>query len=309
MPPVTPTTGGPVDGYHLYRFPIILPTDSWLANMPHGLKCYTRSELVYWSEYGPDGNRYCETHGTVETDPKNQRARRVFGGRPVVVRGMCEPNACPEYQASKCKLSGQLLFYVPGAPGSSAIALATTSFYSLQQMRQQMEMVAFIRGGKISGVLNGKPLFYLTKKYEDVSMLDENGQAKKVKQWLIHLEANIDMTRLFRESEPNQVLADGATAAQVLTHQPAQPAVLPGPLPEPTEPEAADEPGLLEQVERAVAAIGIDTTAFALYAEAKFGGDWKTDEDTLQVLLAELAEAQEDPQAFAEKVAAQDCPF
>lgn len=234
------------EGLHLYRFPAIFPVDAWQAVMRHGLNCYTRSERVYWSDYGPDGTRYCKTHGVVEVDPQSKRAHRPFGGRPVILRaendGRCEPERCKEYQARKCNLTGSFLFYVPGVPGSSAIELPTTSFYSMQQARQKLEMVAFIRGGRISGTENGRPIFYLAKKQHEVSMIDpETGQAKKVKQWLIELEADIDMTKLFIAGESQHLLAAGETAAQALEHKLTDDAEF-DTVGEPVEPEVTAAP-------------------------------------------------------------------
>lgn len=206
---------------HLYRFPVIFPMDSWAAVMPHALRAYSRAGLLYWSEYGADGTRYCKTRGEVKVDPSAKRAVRVFGGRPVMLRaendGRCEPERCPQYQRRECNFSGQILFFIPGIPGSSAISLATNSIYSMQQARQTLEMVSFLRGGRISGTHNGKPIFYITKKREEVSMLDpETGQAKRVMQWLINLEADIAMDRVFAETEDHQQIAGGASAAALL---------------------------------------------------------------------------------------------
>lgn len=211
------------EGRHLYRFPVIFPVDAWQTVMPHSMRCYTRNELVYWSEYGPDGARYCKTRGKIEVDPRSKRAHRPYGGRPVVLRseheGRCEPEQCAEYQSRKCNLSGGLLFYVPGVPGSSAIELPTTSFYAMQQMRQQLEMVAFLRGGKISGTVDGRPIFYLAKKKAEVSMIDpETGQAKKVHQWIVSMEADIDMTRVFQAGEVPAALSAGEQAAHALEY-------------------------------------------------------------------------------------------
>src|SRR5690606_40610201 len=45
----------------LLRFPVIFPTDSWQANLPHALRAYTRSELQFWSDYDQAGVRRCFT--------------------------------------------------------------------------------------------------------------------------------------------------------------------------------------------------------------------------------------------------------
>jgi len=214
---------GDGSGRQLYRFPVIFALDNWQGNMPHEFACYTASERLYWSEYDQDGNRYCLTHGDADfIQVGNQRqARRTAGGRPVVARasngGICNPEECPEYQSRACTITGRFLFYIPGMPGSSAIELPTRSFYALQNARQQMEMMAYITGGRISGTHNGKALFWISKKNEVVSMIDPaTGKAKRVNQWIISLEADVDMTRIFEHQEAAQALADGNQAAAAL---------------------------------------------------------------------------------------------
>jgi len=215
------------EGFRLYRFPVIFPVDAWPAVMPHGLHCYTKSELVYWSEYGADGKRYCYTRAQVPIDPQSKRAVRQFGGRPVMPRtdlnpaGLCTPEKCPEYQGKKCNLDGSFIFYIPGLAGLGAVELPTKSFYSLDPARTKFEIVAYLRGGKISGTVNGKPIFYITKKQQEVVMLDDQGKPKKVKQWLIVLEADIDMTRVFQDSEQKALEAGGVRAVAALQAPPA----------------------------------------------------------------------------------------
>lgn len=309
------------DGVRLYRLPIVLPLDTWLGNMPHGLKEYSRSELIHWSEYRPDGNRYCYTRGAVEIDPKNKRARRVFGGRPVILRddngGQCIPERCPEYQASKCKLSGDLLFYVPGVPGS-AILLPTTSFYSMSKWRQQMEMVGFLRG-RLSGLgPDNKPVFWLSKKQEEVSMIDpETGRPKRVMQYLVNLEADIDMSRVFRSDTP---ALPGAEAAAMLGHDAEDGEVIQGEVLPPDAPPVQTAPpvnikALRRETNAALVATGIDLEDFKAYAARRWQVDWSTDPEILPLVRDELVAASTDVPAYIVKMQAlsaitsEDCPF
>lgn len=217
--------GSDVDGHRrLLRFPVIFPTDSWQANMPHDLRAYTRSELQYWSDYDQNGMRRCFTKASVAVDPKSQRAPRLFGGRPSVPRpdngGVCDPEKCPQYQSGLCNLTGNLLFFIPGIPGGAAISLPFKSFYGMEQARQTMAMVAFLRGGRISGTHEGKPIFWITKKLQEVSMIDrETGKPKRVAHWIVTLEADIDMLKVFRAAEERMATAreDGALAAAALS--------------------------------------------------------------------------------------------
>ncbi len=310
------------DGARLYRLPIVLPLDTWLGNMPHGLKEFSRSELIHWSDYGPDGNRYCYTRGAVEIDPKNKRARRVFGGRPVILRnenyGQCVPDHCPEYQASKCKLSGGLVFYVPGVPGSSAIQLPTTSFYSLSQWRQQMEMVGFLRG-RLSGLgPDNKPVFWLSKKQEEVSMIDpETGRPKRVMQYLVNLEADIDMSRVFRTDTP---ALPGAEAAAMLGHDAEDGEVIQGEVLPPDAPPVQASPpvdikALRKETNAALIATGINLEEFKTYAAHRWHVDWSTDPEILPLVRDELVAAVADVPSYIIKMQAispitsEDCPF
>lgn len=209
----------------LLRFPVIFPTDYWQTNIPNKLECHSRSGLLYWSDYDQAGNRRCLTRKPVEVDQRNKRAARTFGGRPAIPRpdtnGVCDPEKCPQYQNNECNLKGSLLFYIPSTTGSGAIALPLGSFYALEQAREAMTMVAYLRGGKISGTHDGKPIFYITKKRQEVSMLDrETGLPKKVPHWIVTLEADIDMLKVFQDVE-HKVLENQASNAALALSAPA----------------------------------------------------------------------------------------
>lgn len=298
------------EGMRLYRFPAIFATDAWLANMPHGLKCYTRSELVYWSDYSAEGSRVCKTRSQPVIDHKAQRARRTFGGRATVLRaerdGRCEPEQCQEYQDKKCTLSGGLLFYVAGVHGSGAVELSTNSFYAMQQFRQQMEMISFLRGGKLSGTIDGKPIFWITKRQDEVAMLDPaTGAPKKVKQWIIHLDADIDMMRVFQASERAPLLMAGATAAAALEPAIAQPdeKIHTGVIePKPVTPPLSDDREKIKTLRRAVADqldfYKIVPSVFAKYACGKWGSDWSATTTALDLAQQELIAARADPETY-----------
>ena len=218
-------------GRQLYRFPLVLPMDNWMQTMPHGLQSYNARGLQYWSDYDAAGKRFCMTYAGAEIDPRNQRAIRARGGRKQIPRGECLPEACAEYQRGACKLKGQLLFYVPGIPGMGLIAMPSTSFYSMQQMRGQMELVAGLRGGRISGVDHGQPIFTLVKVDREVTKL-ENGVPVPVKQYLTHLEVAVDMVGMIAHAER---LALGAPARMIET------LAIEAPPPDPDEPPTLEE--------------------------------------------------------------------
>jgi hypothetical protein len=215
------------DGFRrLYRFPVVFPADVWQSIMPHALMCYGASQLKYWSEYSSDGReRYCMTFEHVAVDSTGKRAIRIFGGRKHVTRaennGHCDPEMCPEYQSKQCNLTGRFIFLIPGIPSINAIELATNSFYSMNAARQTLETVGFLRGGRISGFLDGRTSFWLTKRLHEVPMIGEDGQPRRVSQWLIELEAPVDLTRLLRTEDDDTRLAQGEGAVAVLTGAPS----------------------------------------------------------------------------------------
>lgn len=272
------------EGRHLYRFPVVFPVDSRLGVLPHGLKCHAASQLKYWSEYDAEGNRYCMMLQALSNSDCNKRAKRLFGGRQKVLRpdndGVCNPSECAEYQDRKCNLSGSLVFYIPGIPGSSAIELPTTSFYSLDRILQTLGMVGHIRGGRISGTVAGRPIFYLTKVRRAVSMIKEDGTPTKVKQWIVELEADIDVSKLFEQSEPSHLLESGAAAVKALE----------------CSGEKGSEP---DPYEAYLNTLGIEMEAFEAYASAKWGEQWRLLETDI---VMELETAMENPEGYRQAI-------
>jgi hypothetical protein len=75
------------EGRHLYRFPVVLPSDRWQTVMPHELADWGSHDKRFWSEYSADGRvRYCMCHAPVPVDAQGRRAVRLFGGRKTVMR-------------------------------------------------------------------------------------------------------------------------------------------------------------------------------------------------------------------------------
>ena len=206
----------------LYRFPVVWPADLWQAVMPHELVAWGANERKFWSEYSPDGQvRYCKCHAPVPKDPAGKRAIRIFGGRKTTLRsengGLCNPESCAEYQNRHCNLSGRFIFYIPGIKSIDAFELATNSFYAMNAAIQKFQAIAFMRGGRISGFLDGRRIpFYLTKRLMEVPHIDPEGRAVRVKQWIIELEAPVDVSALLRAQDDEAVIENAGRAAQVL---------------------------------------------------------------------------------------------
>jgi hypothetical protein len=203
----------------LYRFPVVFPADAWQNVMPHELVTWTSSERRYWSEYSEDGQtRYCKTYEQLPAAGEGRRVVRVFGGRKTTLRGenngLCEPEKCPEYQGKKCNLSGRFIFFIPGVKSISAFELPTNSFYAMQAAIEKFQTIGFMRGGRISGFLDGQRTpFYLSKRLVEVSRIDEDGKPSRVAQWLIELEAPVDPTALLRTDEGLEALEMRAAEA------------------------------------------------------------------------------------------------
>ena len=198
----------------LYRFPVVFPADAWQSVMPHELVAWTANERRFWSEYAADGQtRYCMSHAPVPVVSGTRRAIRVWGGRKTMRRadngGLCDPESCAEYQDRKCNLSGRFIFFIPGIKSISAFELPTNSFYAMNAAIQKFQTIGFMRGGRISGFLDGKHTpFYLTKRLVEVPRIDDEGRAVRTSQWLIELEAPVDVAALLRPDEG----LDGAEA-------------------------------------------------------------------------------------------------
>lgn len=305
--------GEPLDGKtRLLRFPVIFPTDSWQANLPHALQCFTASELKYWSDYDADGTRRCFTRLAASVNGQNRRATRTFGGRQKVLRpdnqGICDPEKCPQYQSSSCNLKGNLLFFVPGITGSGAISLPLTSFYGMEQARKTMAMVAFLRGGRISGTHDGQPIFYITKTQQSVSMLDrETGAPKKVSHWIVTLEADIDMLQVFKAAESrllnSAAAADAALALSSPEHhddyEDDDNDALEGELEPALDGEPEIDPHQLilsrrQAVNDLIKTVGVDTIVFSNWMVETSGiVNWGRDLEGLQQAMDHLEEALE----------------
>ncbi len=320
-------------GRRLYRFPVVFPVDSWLAVMPHAYKAYTRSQLRFWSEYDRDGVRWCMTRAPLEKlDNPDKRSKRNFqkpgAGRPAIKRdwneGRCAPGQCPEYQKGECKLSGSLVFYVPGVRVAGAIELPTTSFYSLEAIHEQLELMMHARG-RITGTVNGQPMFYVTKRYDEVSMLDlESGEPKRVKQWLVALEGAVDMTNLLPSAADTDMPAqtpvavlegrapsrdDGEIADGHYTEAGGAPPD-DGPPPVDADEFGGDAPRepTLEELQASIGnrlrTLQIQFADFDPYAMTAFGEDWKSNTTLLGRALDKL-ESIEDVEAFHAEMAQQ----
>ncbi|MHB1642260.1 MAG: recombination directionality factor [Acidithiobacillus sp.] len=229
----------------LYRFPILFYHLSADEIINGSLQCFKSGGIKYWSEYKPDGTRVCMMKQKPPVNQKTQRVVRVFGGRKDVLRpennGVCDPENCPEYQNMECSERFQILGYIPGVcKASDLLGIPTGSYYSTDHMRQVIQQVASVCGGeiplRIQRGAQGNPLFWISKHWEEVVRIDDRGESKKQGQWLIHLDADIELALLMdihdafsRASNAQQAykalagnVVDIPHAPAAITHAPAE---------------------------------------------------------------------------------------
>lgn len=308
------------EGRRLYRFPVVFPSDHWQTVMPHELAAWGTHEKHFWSQYSADGRvRHCMTHAPVPVDDTGRRIIRLFGGRKAVPRednhGNCEPEACREYQQRQCNLTGRFLFFIPGIRSISAFELHTHSFYAMNAAIQIFGAVGFLRGGRISGFLDRQHTpFYLTKKLMEVAHIDEQGQAVRVPQWIIDLEAPVDVSTLLRETDDIESTIEQANLASqnlqgdrsssgspMATQGALDMANPPGQSP-PTEPQAIPGQPSLEQLLAYAQACGVSPDLYQSYADRRWGPGWKINPHGRARAWSELERYRNDPQGYLDKI-------
>ncbi len=320
------------EGRRLYRFPVVFPSDYWQTVMPHELAAWGMHDKHYWSQYAADGRvRHCMCHAPVPVDDTGRRTIRLFGGRKTVVRedngGLCEPEACREYQQRQCNLTGRFLFFITGIRSISAFELHTNSFYAMNAAIQKFETVGFLRGGRISGFLDrqGTP-FYLSKKLMEVAHIDEQGRAVRVPQWIIDLEAPVDVTALLRDNEDTETtIAQAQLATQILQGDRAA-TNTESPLPDGDdislstvadatsaspleEPPPRDGRPSFEQLMVRVQAYGIAPEQYQAYADRRWGRGWKINPNGRAQAWNELERYGNDPQGYRDKIESEMKPI
>ncbi|MFZ5507530.1 MAG: hypothetical protein ACOY7P_18740, partial [Pseudomonadota bacterium] len=246
--------------------------------------------------------RHCLARTPVPVDTQGRRAVRLFGGSKTVMReangGVCEPEACREYQQRECNLTGRFLFLVPGIRSLSAFELHTNSFYAMNAAIQKFENVAFLRGGRISGFLDRQRTpFFLSKRLMEVSHIDEQGRAVRVPQWIIDLEAPVDVSALLSDRyDDEDVIVQAHAACGVLEGEAA------APVKRVEMPAAHDEP-TVDQVLALAGGLGVAGGDFDAYAARRWGPGWRLNRHGRRRAWDELDRHRNDPRGYADKVA------
>jgi len=313
---------GDGNGVKLWRFPVVFAFDDWLRNMPHELVTYAASGRQYFSEYGPDGLRYCKTYAPVQRDPRANRAKRIWGGRPIVLRqddaipdGRCDPHSCPQYQQGLCNLSASFVFAIPCTRGLGLIELPTTSIYVLQKAHAAMQTVALARG-RLVGVQ-----FFVSKQEVEISRIDPDS-CKPVRQmqWLISLDADLDLAGLLDGSDRPRLshvdAAHQAVAALESTESAVEPHISSadfspeeerGPADTPTG--LSDEEDLATAFNELAARLGFDNEQdrkdLRVFLQDSFGAGWTKRPAAVRQVVHDMRVALEtDPVAYREQVKA-----
>jgi hypothetical protein len=312
------------EGRRLYRFPVVFPADRWQTVMPHELAAWGAHEKRYWSQYSADGRvRHCMTHAPVPVDDTGRRTIRLFGGRKTVLRedngGVCEPEVCRDYQQRQCNLSGRFLFFIPGIRSISAFELHTNSFYAMNAAIRKFETVAFLRGGRISGFLDRQRTpFYLSKTLMEVPHIDEHGRSVRVPQWIIDLEAPVDVCSLLRQNEDIEAtLVQAHQASQILQSDrrtvdagSATAGIPEASVPSTVSPSSAEDapvdgPPTLEQLMACVQDVGLPPKLYLRYADRRWGTGWNLNPHGRARAWNELERYRNDPQGYLDKIASE----
>ena len=319
------------NGHRLWRFPVVFAFNDWLSNMPNQLVAWTKNGRQYFSEYGSDGRRYCKMYAPPVRDERANRAKRTWGGRTIILRqddhiqnGLCDPQECPQYQGGHCNLSASFFFAIPHIAGLGLIEMPTTSIYVLQKAHAAMQTVAMARGRLVGAK------FWMSKQELEISRIDDTGKPVRQMQWLITLDAEIDIAALLDGSDRRPPALEMAEqAASMLEGKREDPLQGDGPAGEATIDIPQD--GVLESgVEKAngstpasntagtkdleseyldlVKRLGLDSEdggrQLKAFAAATFGRGWSKRDQDLQAFLAELRAALANPMAFREQLAA-----
>jgi hypothetical protein len=192
------------------------------------------------------------------------------------------------------------------------LELPTTSFYAMSAAIQRFQAIAQMRGGRISGFLGrDRTTFFLTKVLKEVPRIDEQGRAVRVPQWIIELEAPVDVTALLRDHEDEEAIVQQARlATQILDGAAAGVQGL-GEVQAPVEAYDADgsekaepSPGrpTLEQVLARVRGIGLPVERYQAYADRRWGRGWRVNPHGRGRAWDELERYRNDPRGYADKI-------
>lgn len=303
-------------GIRLYRFPVLFAFNDWMDNIPNEMAAWGASGRKYFSQYGPDGVRYCKTYAKVERDPRAQRAVRHFGGRDVIFRqdeaipdGICDPEQCPQYQSRQCNLGAHFVFAIPDIKGLGLIELPTNSIYVLQKAYSAMKTVQLARG-KLTGTR-----FWISKREFDITRINEHGDSVRQPQMLTVLDADIDIGALLDGAEEAPVAIESSRSAMQVessgtviqlhpTDGGSDSVLADGGEPGDGPPETMEEKR--HRMQDLLQRLRFDDEerqrSFRIYSQLRFGRGWIERTADVDQMIARLTVALEDPNALDREI-------
>ncbi|HDR9157560.1 TPA: hypothetical protein QDB05_004086 [Burkholderia vietnamiensis] len=315
-------------GLRLYRFPVLFAFNDWMQNLPNEMAVWGTTGRKFFSQYGPDGIRYCKTYAKLERDPRAQRATRHFGRRVVIFRqddaipdGICDPEQCPQYQSRQCNLTAHFMFAIPDIKGLGLIELPTNSIYVLQKAYAAMQTVQLARG-KLTGTR-----FWISKREFDITRINENGDPVRQQQMLTVLDADIDIGALLDGADEGPtaieavdsavaLLGSGGTVIPLHRADASSESASSGMVPmthagEPQGSEVDDSPAesleekrhrLQDLLQRLRLGADDRREHFRIYGRVKFGRGWTERPASIDAMIARLVVAIDAPEQLDREI-------
>jgi hypothetical protein len=181
----------------LYWFPVVFTSEDLDTIFEESFEAWSARELRFWSRVDP-GTGY--VHCMQKADPSvfsKRGAKQHWGGRPDVVRRLCNPNDCTEFLGGECCHYGTLRFSIPGIQGLGSVELTFRSVLAKLGISDILETVQQIRGSW-TGLHNGEPFFWLSKQHREVGRVDwSSGEVSRTQQEIITLSVRgVDLIEL-----------------------------------------------------------------------------------------------------------------
>lgn len=284
---------------HLYRFPVVFHSDDLNEVYPNEFKRHG-FEPHYESHYGDDGERYCRYLPEVTAEmAAEHRVRRIkkMPRREKVIRGLCDPGNCAEFQQGQCKFRGRLLFYIPGIPTTGMLSMETSSEYAAEAIWSDLERIRDALGTlpRMNPNNPGAPIFWITKVLEPRTYFDEHGQKKSGFQWVPKLQADIDIGALLTSGR-GPMLPNASTPVAWLAAPKGMPeaAVLPvaqevtPAAPANSVPSQRSEDDPDDQLEQVIQQMGLDQPFVMEYFDIKIAQSWENDPAHVQTAIKML---------------------
>lgn len=222
------------EGIRLYRFPVVFHSDDLNEIYPNEFKRYG-GKPSYESFYDMEGIRKCRYLPEIVQEEGASRKVVQRLRREKIVRGICNPAQCPEFCCGECKFRGHLRFYIPGITTLGLIEMSSTSSYAAEAIWGDLQRILELIGTipRYNPANPDQNIFWITKKQETRSYIDENNRQRTGLQWVPSLQAEIDMgkvlmfdpksrQRQFLAIEPKQempqfpVVTENVTASEVV---------------------------------------------------------------------------------------------